>query len=305
MRELRFPGKGWATAFMILSALGFSAMQLCSSLCADIPAMEQVFFRNVMAVALYALVWKKGVRPRGTLREQPYLIGWSLCGCLNVVFLFIAAKGGDQGSLTIIGRTSGFLVVVLAAVFLKERVTATQYAAVILAIAGGAMTASPSGTLGSQPLVLTMAVLSSLFNALASLFLGLMKNRVHALTVAMHFSVLSIGLSAPFLARDFVLPDAGEWLAIAGIGLFGGLGQLTQMWAYERAPVGEVNIYGYSGILFSLALGLAFLGERPALPALAGGALVLAAGIWSYIAVGKDNPPPAGVKGGMKIDREA
>ena len=110
-------------------------------------------------------------------------------------------------------------------------------------------------------------MLSSLFNALASLFLGLMKNRVHALTVAMHFSVLSIALSAPFLAGDFVLPDAGEWLAIAGIGLFGGLGQLTQMWAYERAPVGEVNIYGYSGILFSLALGLAFLARgRPCRP---------------------------------------
>ena len=48
---------------MVLSALGFSAMQLCSSLCADIPAMEQVFFRNVMAVALYALVWEKGRPP--------------------------------------------------------------------------------------------------------------------------------------------------------------------------------------------------------------------------------------------------
>ena len=46
VRELRFPGKGWATAFMVLSALSFSAMQLCSSLCADIPAMEQVFFRT-------------------------------------------------------------------------------------------------------------------------------------------------------------------------------------------------------------------------------------------------------------------
>ena len=286
MTTKRFSGKGWAIAMMVLSALCFSAMQLCSSLCSGIPAMEQVFFRNVMSLALYALVWKRGISPLGTLRQQPMLLGWSVCGCLNVVFLFIAAKGGDQGSLTIIGRTSGFLVVIFAAVLLREKVSLTQYFAVILAIAGGAMTASPGGSLGSQPSVLAMAALSSLFNALASIFLGLLKNRVHALTVAIHFSLVSLVISAPFLAADFTAPGLKEWIALAGIGLFGGLGQITQMWAYERAPVGEVNIYGYSGILFSMLLGFAFLGERVTPAAAAGGALVLAAGVWSYFAVG-------------------
>lgn len=296
MTEPRCSGKGWAIAFMVLSALCFSAMQLSSSLCASLPAMEQVFFRNLMSVLLYALVWRRGIAPLGTLRQQPLLLGWSVCGCLNVLFLFIAAKGGDQGSLTIIGRTSGFLVVVLAAVLLKEKVTKTQYLAVILAIGGGALTASPSGGLGGQPFILTMAVLSSLFNALASIFLGLLKNRAHALTVAIHFSLVSLLISAPFLAADFVLPGRREWLALAGIGLFGGLGQLTQMWAFERAPVGEVNIYGYSGILFSMLLGWAFLGEGVTFAAAMGGALVLAAGVWSYLAVGETKRPKGAVK---------
>ena len=252
---------------MVLSALGFSAMQLCSSLCADIPAMEQVFFRNVMAVALYALVWEKGrppprhaARAAVSHRLEPLRLPERRVPLHRGQGRRPGQPHDNRPHERLPRRRARGRI-------LKERVTATQYAAVILAIAGGAMTASPSGTLGSQPLVLTMAVLSSLFNALASLFLGLMKNRVHALTVAMPLLGAEHRLSAPFLAGDFVLPDAGEWLAIAGIGLFGGLGQLTQMWAYERAPVGEVNIYGYSGILFSLALGLAFLGERPALPA--------------------------------------
>ena len=296
MRAERFSGKGWAIGMMVLSALCFSAMQLSSSLCSRIPAMEQVFFRNVISIGLYALVWRKGISPLGTLRQQPLLLGWSICGCLNVVFLFIAAKGGDQGSLTIIGRTSGFLVVVLAALLLKERVTVTQYLAVILAIAGGALTASPSGNLGSQPFVLAMAALSSLFTALASIFLGALKNKVHALTVAMHFTLVSLVISAPFLAADFVLPNAWEWMALAGIGLFGSLGQLTQMWAYERAPVGEINIYGYSGILFSMLLGRVLLGEQVTLEAAAGGALVLAAGVWSYFAVGDKKSPAEGRK---------
>ena len=89
------------------------------------------------------------------------------------------------------------------------------------------------------------------------------------------------------------LPPAAPWW-IAVIGgvfailvvkmLFGGLGQLTQMWAFERALVGEINIYGYSGILFSMLFGRLFLGERVTAAAAAGGCLVIAAGVWSYLA---------------------
>ena len=277
-----------AIFLMLVSAACFSAMQLSSSLCAELPAMEQVFFRNLMCLAMYAAVWRKGISVLGTGRQQPLLWAWSVCGCFNVVFLFIAAKTGDQGSLMIIGRTSGFLVVILAAVILKERVGREQYLAVLLAIGGGVLTAAPGGGLSGDGFTFMMAALSSLFSALASICLGLLKNKVHALTVAIHFSVVSLLMSAPFLPADFVMPEGGQWLCLAGIGFFGGLGQLTQMWAFERALVGEINIYGYSGILVSMLFGRLFLGERVTAAAAAGGCLVIAAGIWSYLAARKD-----------------
>ena len=93
---------------------------------------------------------------------------------------------------------------------------------------------------------------------------------------------------APAVLLDFTVPAPVQWLALIGIGVFGGLGQITQMWAYERAPVGEINIYGYSGILFSMLLGFLFLREHVTAAAAIGGALVLAAGIWSYAAVGTE-----------------
>ena len=291
-KQLSTPGRtrGGAIALMIASALCFSAMQLSSSLCASIPVMEQVFIRNAVSLGMYTLIWKKGVSHLGTKKQQPALLAWSLCGFFNVFFLFLAARAGDQGSLGIIGRLSGFLVVLLAAVFLHEKVAPTQYFAVVLAIAGGAFTVSPSGSLWGDAFTLTTALLSSLFNALASICLGLLKNKVHALTVAFHFSVVSMVLSAPAVLLDFTVPAPVQWLALIGIGVFGGLGQITQMWAYERAPVGEINIYGYSGILFSMLLGFLFLHEHVTAAAAIGGALVLAAGIWSYAAVGTEKP---------------
>ena len=279
-----------AVVLMIASALCFSVMQLCSGICSTIPAMEQIFFRNVISIAMYVLVWKKGIPLLGTRAQQPMLLCWSLCGCLNVLCLFIAAKSGDQGSLMIIGRMSGFLVVILSVLLLGERAYPVQYGAVALALLGGVLTASPSGTLWNTPFTLCMALLSSLFSALASICLGMLKNRIHALTVAMHFSVFSLVLSTPFLTVDFVLPTGMQWLALIGIGLSGGLGQLTQMWAYERAPVGEINIYGYSGILFSIVLGCVFLNEKLTWAAGLGGALVILAGVLSYQLVGNDRP---------------
>ena len=244
---LRCSGKGWAVAFMVTSALLFSAMQMSSSLCGRIPPMEQLLFRNVASLIMYMLLWKKGISVLGTKKQQPLLIGWSVSGALSVFFLYFAAKFGDQAGLTIIARTSGFIVVVFAAVFLKEKVASVQYFAVLLAFAGAAMTASPTGGSGiaGNPQALTLAFASAIFSALASLFLGLLKNKVHALTVAIHFSVVSIIISIPFVVTDFVQPQGLEWLFMALIGIFGGLGQITQMWCFERAPINETNVFGY------------------------------------------------------------
>lgn len=284
----RFPGKTWAVAFMLLSSLSYSIMQMCSSICGgQIPAMEQLFFRNVASLLMYLAVRKKGISFLGTKAQQPALWAWSLSAALSVFFLFTAARFGDQAGLTIIGRTSGFLVVILAAVFLKEKITKVQVFAVILAFFGAALTANPGNGsgIGADPAALGLTFLSAVLSAVASICLGFLKNKVHALTVAIHFSVVSILISLPCMLPGFVTPQGSQWLLLAAIGIFGGLGQLTQMWSFERAPVGEINLYGYSSILFSMALGRIFAGESLTPGAVLGGGLVVLAGLWSYFAV--------------------
>ncbi|MEG0875614.1 MAG: DMT family transporter [Oscillospiraceae bacterium] len=281
---MRFQGKGFAVVFMIASALLFSAMQMSSSLCASIPPMEQLFFRNVASILMYLCIRKKGISFVGTKKQQPALFAWSICGAMSVFFLYFAAGFGDQAGLTIIARTSGFMVVIFAAVFLKEKVAKVQYLAVVLAFLGAAMTASPSGGsgIGGNPTALVLAFASATFSALASLFLGLLKNKVHALTVAIHFSLVSLVISFPFVLFDFVMPQGPQWIFLALIGIFGGLGQITQMMSFERAPINETNVFGYSGIIFSMALGAIFMHETLSFGAVAGGGIVILASLWSY-----------------------
>ena len=78
------------------------------------------------------------------------------------------------------------------------------------------------------------------------------KGKTDGMTVIMHFSTFSAVCSIPFTLGNFVVPNAKELMALVLIGLFGSLGQIALTYAYRLAPAGEVSIYNYSGILFSM-----------------------------------------------------
>ena len=61
------------------------------------------------------------------------------------------------------------------------------------------------------------------------------------------------------------------------------LGQIALTYAYRLAPAGEVSIYNYSGILFSMVLGFLCLGETIPVTSFLGGALVIAASLLVYV----------------------
>ena len=52
---------------------------------------------------------------------------------------------------------------------------------------------------------------------------------------------------------------------------------------FSSAPASEISIYNYSGILFSIVLGAAILGEPVKSTSILGGALVAIASIMVYI----------------------
>lgn len=77
----------------------------------------------------------------------------------------------------------------------------------------------------------------------------------------MHFSTFSVFGSLPFVISNFVMPDPRQFMLLMLISLFGSLGQVFITYAYRFAPASEISIYNYSGILFSIVLGAAILGE--------------------------------------------
>jgi drug/metabolite transporter (DMT)-like permease len=78
------------------------------------------------------------------------------------------------------------------------------------------------------------------------------------------------------------IPAPGETLLLLGNGVFGVAGQLLMTAAYRHAPGGEVAMYGYLSVVYSVVWQLAFWGALPSVSTAVGAALVLTAGWINY-----------------------
>ena len=217
----------------------------------------------------------------GPKKYQPYLFGRSFFGFLGLITLFYASSHAAQGDVTVLNKLSPIFVTLLAAVFMKEKLSPIQIPALALSMVGAFIVFRPS--FQSDPFPLVVALLSAVTSGIAYTFLGYFKGKVDGITVIMHFSTFSVFGSLPFVIGNFVMPDLRQFMLLMLISLFGSLGQVFITYAYRFAPASEISIYNYSGILFSILLGAGILGEPVKSTSLLGGALVAVASIMVYI----------------------
>ena len=137
-------GKG--ALLMILSALGFSAMQIAIAKTAQgIPLFEQLFFRNLFAcIAAFVSLRRKNLAAFGKRENRGLLVFRSAAGYAGMIALFYASGHAAQGDVAIINKMSPFVVTVLACLFLKEKFTAYQGVALGLAFGGALLVSNPT-----------------------------------------------------------------------------------------------------------------------------------------------------------------
>src|SRR5690606_42108299 len=109
------------------------------------------------------------------------------------------------------------------------------------------------------------------------------------------------------LYGGWVVPSPGDFLALIGIGVFGGMGQALITESLRYAPASVVAPFGYASMLWSVLIGYFWLGELPAGIVFVGAAIVSASGlfvIWREHRLGLDRKrqaslvvPPVGPPG--------
>ena len=267
--------------FMILSALSFASMQVVVRLSREIPTMEQICVRNLfILIVSFFIIRKKHGSYYGPKKYQPYLFGRSFFGFLGLITLFYASSHAAQGDVTVLNKLSPIFVTLLAAVFMKEKLSPIQIPALVLSVLGAFIVFRPS--FQSDPFPLIVALLSAITSGIAYTFLGYFKGKVDGITVIMHFSTFCVIASLPFMLHDYSPAQGMDIIYLALIAVTGAFGQIFLTYAYRLGPASEIAIYDQFTVVLSIVLGFIFLGQIPSLRSVLGGILIVGASVFAF-----------------------
>ena len=279
LRRLTKSGVFW----MIVSVVGGSLMQLFIKLSSEnVSVFLQIFTRNLLGIATAGVfLAREGVKPvLGPRRYQPFLFARSVTGFLGLVTFFLSTRLGNLADVTIVNRTGPFFTTLFSVLFLRERARLPQWAALAVVFIGGIIAANPTFTSDALPMLL--AFTCAVLNGVAYTLLAWFKDKVHAMTVVLHFSLVSAALCLPFVIRSFRPLSGRDVLILLMIAALGNLCVVSITLAYRLTPASEVSIYDQLSIVTAVIVGWLFLGERPGINTLAGGAIVITASALIY-----------------------
>ncbi len=271
--------------FMIVSALMFAVMQILIAKTADrIPLFEQLLFRNLVAtfIALF-FIKKEKLKVWGDRENRSLLLFRSLFGYAGMITLFFASGNGNQGDVTIILKMTPFVTIILAGIFLKEKIQMYKYASVLIAFLGLILVAGTQ--MNSDIIPLAVAFASTMFAGVAYTFVSILRTKERPWVIVFFFSITSTVLSAIIMVTtgQFTPPTLMEFGMLIGIGSFAAGGQIFMTKSYAVAQASEVSVFNYFGIIFSMILGAIVLGEAVAVTSILGAGLVVLAGVVVYV----------------------
>ena len=278
---------------MLLGAL-ISALNgaLAKMLSEDMSALEIVFFRNGIGVALilYAL---KHTPPKLTGGKIHLLFTRGLFGFIAMILFFYTITTIPLGEAITLNKTSPLFVTILAYYLLGEHLSKRTAFALFIGFLGIVFITKPFAMALSYEHIL--GVLGGFFAAAAYTTIKKIKDIYDSRIIVLSFVgvgtllpallfVLSEFIDAPnaiaFLFPVFVLPTSLKiWLFIIVMALVSTLSQWLLTKAYSSSNLSIVGVISYTNIPFALGFGFLLGDKFPDTLTFMGIALIVVGGI--------------------------
>ncbi len=199
-------------------------------------------------------------------------------GIIGMVLNFAGVLLLPLAEATTFNFTSVLWAVVLSAMLLQEKVGPYRWASVMLGFAGVLVIAQPGG--GNIPLFGAAVSLGAAFMiALISIQIRDLGKTENPLTIVFYFSAFTtpvLALAMPFVAQQHT---AYQWGLLAGLALFGILGQFLLTAALRLGSVATVIVMDYSALIWATVFGWVIFDQLPPAATWIGAPLIIAAGI--------------------------
>ena len=284
-------------AFLVLAVACFAVLDTAVKYVgAFVPVLVAVWFRYVFqAVAVTAFMLP--VRGRGLLKTAHPRFQVLRGGLLLTVsaLSFVAVQFMPVGEFTAFVMTTPLVVTLLAALFLKERVSLLRWLLVSGGFLGALLVVQPgSASFGWATLLpLAMVVTYAWFQILTS---RLARTED---PMTMHFYTGWVGALIATAVLPLVwqtMPDARTFAILCLVGLMGTVGHFLLILAFARAPASTLTPYLYAQIGFAMLCGWLVFDHIPGALELAGIALIVVCGATASWLTAREKqtllPPP-------------
>ncbi|RJX37806.1 DMT family transporter [Paenibacillus pinisoli] len=258
----------------LLSAFVFSVMNaLVKEVSGTIPAAEIAFFRGLIGTILVVALMRHQ-QIAFSRKGIPMLVFRGMMGGLYMLAFFFTLAKLPLTDASILAQLAPIFVILLSALFLKEKLSARAKAMLLIIFLGAFILLKP-GAYSSYSAYALVGLLSALFSAAASISIRYLSQKHSAYEIVFYFTVTSSLVALPFV-HLFVMPDTRELVLLLLIGIVSLIGQLflTKAFTHESAVV--VQVVSYFGLMLNAMFGYLFWSETPDAATIIGGILIVA-----------------------------
>ena len=266
---------------MIIATICFSLMAAMVKFLGHLPVMEIIFFRNIPIMLIIPLILKnKKISFWGN--NKPLLLLRSLLSGFAATAYFYTITVMILTDAVTIKQLSPFFIMLLASIFLGEKIDLRRITIFILAFLGALLVVKPGFRLDIYPAVI--ALLGAISTAGSHVAIRSLRLTDHPLVIVNYFgySIGLISFGILLWQGNFIIPDALSLFVLLLLGLVGLGGQFALTKAYQMAPTKLVSLYLYLQIIFGALLGVLFFKEIPDLLSMFGASLIIISGYLNY-----------------------
>lgn len=258
--------------YMLISVSAFALMNSMVKYLNAYPAFQLVFFRAVGTFCLsLAYLLRNDISIWG--KEKGLLISRAIFGTLSLSLFFIAIKLMPLGSAVTLRYLSPVFGIILAVLFLKEKVRNIQWLYLMMAVIGAGIIKGFDPRIDTLGLI--VIVLSALFSGMVYVLIRKIGRREHPLVIVNYFMFTAMIVGLIGAIPVWKQPIGIDWLLLFGLGILGFVGQLFMTMGLQIGLTSKAAPIKYAEVIFVLLISLFWFGEKQGWLALLGIALIV------------------------------
>ena len=237
----------------------------------EIPALEKVFVRSVIAVVL--TLW--AIRRADVVLQstRPLMLGLrALFGFAGLWCYFAAIERLPLGTAVTVYNTAPLFAALIGVLVMGERLRSIQAFSLVFGLGGVALIKGLSPGLSLSGVMFGLG--TAMFSAVAYSLVRVLTRTEHPLLIVLAFPLISVPLAALLGFNRFVMPVGYAWFWLVLLGVSTQIGQvcLTNGLRYHTAT--RATQIGFVGVVIAMMLGIPIGDGWPGLPQLMGAGIV-------------------------------